>query len=153
MVATQPFHWASKAEDLTSDPGAYLLRIDLTRPAVLPPRFDQAVLSPGTYLYAGSAKGPGGIRARCRRHMTPLKKKHWHVDWLTQAAKRVTAAALPDSDECTIVQQLHELIEVTVPVLGFGSSDCASCPSHLVHWPNPARLGKLQHLLERYPSA
>ena len=45
------------------------------------------MLAPGCYVYAGSARGPGGIRARVRRHLRPDKTPHWHIDQVTAYAK------------------------------------------------------------------
>ncbi|MEE8318148.1 MAG: DUF123 domain-containing protein, partial [Dehalococcoidales bacterium] len=38
----------------------------------------------GYYAYAGSALN--GIPARVRRHLSPAKKIHWHIDYLLQKA-------------------------------------------------------------------
>jgi hypothetical protein len=50
--------------------GGYLLAIDLSEPvAVSICGKPSALLAPGLYLYCGSAKGPGGLRARLAHHM------------------------------------------------------------------------------------
>ena len=89
-------------------------------------------LEPGGYLYCGSAKGPGGLKARIARHLRTDKKPHWHVDRLTAAALKVTAWAYVGGDECALVRALAPLPH---PIPGFGSSDCPTCPSHLLAWP------------------
>src|SRR3954466_12462716 len=68
---------AAEAPDL---PGAYLLLVMLPRPlCVTLPRHPEATLRPGPLFYAGSARGPGGLRARLARHQRADKKPHWHI--------------------------------------------------------------------------
>ena len=96
------------------------------------PRRPDAVLQPGRYLYAGSARGPGGMRARLARHQRADKQTHWHIDRLTLAGTVPGAWIFPGGDECAIVAALSHL---PVPLPGFGSSDCRRCVSHLLAWP------------------
>lgn len=126
-------NWTDTAETLAPDKGAYALWLILTKPAPLPPgRFKQESLAPGHYLYLGSAKGPGGIKARCARHFRDDKKCHWQIDWLTVQASTIRAAAFPDGEECTLTQRLLKAKGISIPVPGFGSTDCRTCPTHLV---------------------
>lgn len=126
-----------KAEDLPALPGAYLLVIDLLTPMTIAlPGRPAATLEPGRHVYAGSARGPGGIRARVRRHLKGAKTVRWHVDRLTNLAGARTVIALPDGDECRAVGHLLGLPEAEVPAPGFGSSDCRRCPAHLVALPD-----------------
>ncbi|MDD9906167.1 MAG: DUF123 domain-containing protein [Rhodospirillaceae bacterium] len=84
------------ATGLSADPGAYLLLIDLAADRVLDiAAFKDHRVTPGHYLYAGSANGPGGLRARLARHLRRDKKPHWHVDRLTVAAERMLAFPFP----------------------------------------------------------
>lgn len=95
------------------------------------PRLNNPVLDPGFYVYAGSAFGPGGIRARVGRHLRADKKPHWHIDFLSAQAVCVDVNTYPGGRECDLVAAL--LAEgATVPVTGFGSSDCRDCAAHLV---------------------
>jgi Uri superfamily endonuclease len=81
-----------KAEGAPTLPGAYVLIIELTDSVEVTLRGKpRTTLQPGRYLYCGSAKGSGGIRARLSRHMRPGKVIHWHVDLLT-APGQVTGA-------------------------------------------------------------
>lgn len=120
-------------DDLPPAPGAYLLVIRLAADLAPDlPRFQGRVLSAGWYLYAGSAYGPGGIQARVARHMRRDKARRWHVDHLTVPARAVLAAGLPDETECKIASELARLGGFTVPLTGFGSSDCRTCEAHLL---------------------
>ena len=125
--------------DLITDPallpavgGAYLLIFGLEASAPLPKRFEGLHLPAGRYVYAGSAYGPGGIRARCRRHLRRDKPRRWHVDWLTQAASEILIHAFREGDECALIRRLSKLAGIRFPVPGFGSSDCHTCRSHLL---------------------
>jgi len=126
--------------------GAYALLIRLRDPAPLPGRFGGA-LQPGLYCYLGSAYGPGGIRARCRRHLTRDKATRWHVDWLTAEATAIEAVARPGLAECALVGAVLEIPGVTAPVAGFGSSDCRTCPAHLLAVPPELDMAHLRQAL------
>lgn len=117
---------------LPAEPGAYLLILDLGRPRFLDWRGGRQRLSAGRYLYAGSAYGPGGIGARVARHLRRNKESHWHIDRLTALIRQPRAIAFPGGSECDLVRRLSDTGRVTVPVPGFGSSDCGVCPSHLL---------------------
>ena len=121
------------ADDLTPRPGAYVLLIELAdpTPVKMPGRPDM-VLPPGRYLYCGSARGPGGIKARVGRHMRRDKVVRWHVDQLTTAGRVGGAWVFEGESECTLVAKLAEL---PVPIPGFGATDCKTCESHLLAWP------------------
>lgn len=112
-------------DTIPAAPGAYVLLIRLDAP--LPP------LAAGRYLYCGSAKGSGGLRARLARHMKKDKKIRWHVDRLTEAGVVEGAWVFIHGDECALVRQLAGF---PVPWPGFGSSDCRTCASHLLAWPD-----------------
>jgi Uri superfamily endonuclease len=123
------------AEDVAipSSPGTYALilydpcagRIEVGKLGV----FD---LQPGWYVYAGSAFGPGGLRARCRRHRLRTTRPHWHIDYLRTVASVRTIWFTPDAvpREHQWVEIIGSLPEASTPIPRFGSSDC-TCPSHL----------------------
>ena len=70
------------ANNLNPVPGTYVLIISATRKINL--RVGQAgqiSVRPGYYMYAGSARGPGGLRARVLRHIKTTKRCHWHIDY------------------------------------------------------------------------
>lgn len=121
---------------LPAAPGAYALLLALPRAVAAPERLGDAPLGPGLYVYAGSARGPGGIRARVARHARRGKPRHWHVDRLTEVGRVVAAVAIPEGRECAIVETLRNRPGVGFPVPGFGASDCRACPAHLLRVPD-----------------
>lgn len=122
------------ADDAPQGKGAYALVISLGAPAEFLHKGRVHSLPSGCYIYAGSARGPGGIAARLRRHFRPEKKPHWHVDRLTLVADEVRAFALEGASECGIVARLSGLPGFRHPLSGFGSSDCPACRSHLLQY-------------------
>ena len=96
------------ADRFPAGPGAYALTFRLEEPLALPiARLNRPVLDPGLYVYAGSAFGPGGLR-EC-----------------------IDVKTYPGGRECALVADLLTA-GATVPVPGFGSSDCRDCAAHLV---------------------
>lgn len=120
------------ADDLPVEAGAYGLTFRLDGPMILPiATLRNPVLAAGDYVYAGSAFGPGGIRARVTRHLRADKKPHWHIDHLSALASCIDVRTYPGERECALVaDMLAEGAEFPVP--GFGSSDCRNCAAHLV---------------------
>ena len=123
----------SEFDGLDTVRGAYLLLLGLSCPVHLRSRMiEQRRLAPGDYIYAGSAWGAGGIRARVGRHLKQRKRRHWHIDDVTEAADYVYPIAVPGGRECHLVHLLIATGRFSVPVKGFGSSDCSRCDSHLL---------------------
>jgi histidyl-tRNA synthetase len=126
------------ADEAPSLPGAYAMAIELTdKVAVRLSGRSSRILPAGRYLYCGSAKGPGGLKARLSRHMRRCKSVRWHVDQLTEQGFVIGGWIFPEGDECRLVQMCSHL---PMPIAGFGSSDCATCRSHLLQWPNRTAL-------------
>ena len=131
------------AHDIPDVSGAYVLAINLSEPVAVSLK-PSALLVPGRYLYCGSAKGPGGLRARLARHMRHGKSIHWHIDRLTEAGAVLGAWTVLGGDECHLVAALSHL---PIAINGFGSTDCRSCTSHLLRWPHGVgTLGPLEAL-------
>lgn len=127
--------WTS-SDDIPAVAGAYVLAVDLTAPVALHIRATPPVhLPPGRYLYCGSAKGRGGLRARVAHHMRCGKSIHWHIDRLTEAGTVLGVWTFPGGDECDLVTALSHL---PAAVEGFGSTDCRRCATHLLRWPHGA---------------
>ena len=111
-----------------------MLRLD--RPMTLDiPTLTETGIGPGRYAYVGSARGPGGIRARVRRHLRRHGKRHWHIDRLTAVATVEAVHTFVGADECDVVAALQAGIGCGVPAAGFGSSDCRRCEAHLLALP------------------
>ena len=110
--------------------GVYIVAMILPRRTkILRPT--PANLPPGLYCYAGSAHGPGGLRARLARHLAKEKSVRWHVDQLTIRASSLHVWAWLDGSECALAAHLEQQDAFSIPEPGFGSSDCAQCQSHL----------------------
>ncbi|MHA1538310.1 MAG: GIY-YIG nuclease family protein [Alphaproteobacteria bacterium] len=120
-------------DQIPNAPGAYILYFNIRAPLRLDiSALDFPLLAPGIHAYCGSARGPGGLRARIARHLRPDKSLHWHIDRLT-AGGRVNAIAYTyDGSECALLARLLAGAGASIPIPGFGSSDCRRCPSHLV---------------------
>ncbi len=133
-------------KDLPSDAGAYLLILRLGAPTNLViPKFAGRTLLAGWYLYAGSARGPGGIAARAGRHMRLSKPLRWHIDHLTGAAVETAVVPVPGGGECELAGSLARQGDVSIPLTGFGSSDCRQCRAHLLEYRVPVILNSHSH--------
>ena len=120
------------ADALPGEPGAYALTFRLDGTVTLPiATLDKPVFAAGDYLYAGSAFGPGGSRARVSRHLRADKKPHWHIDHLSARAACIDVKTYPGRRECELVADMLAA-GADVPVPGFGSADCRDCAAHLV---------------------
>ena len=107
----------------------------------------------GWYIYAGSAMGPGGLRARLARHSRSDKRLHWHIDYLlTEGTLEATwQMASSEKRECAWAKAMLGLLGARIPASGFGSSDCR-CPSHLVYLPHTPIDRHIRHALARIMS-
>ena len=117
-------------------PGSYLLVLYLRRQeAIRIGRLGEFLFPRGWYYYAGSAFGPGGLKARLSHHCKPLRRFHWHIDYLRNHAElRGLWFRTGENFEHRWPTALRQLPRAVVPVAGFGSSDC-SCLSHLIYCP------------------
>ncbi|WP_316860075.1 GIY-YIG nuclease family protein [uncultured Cohaesibacter sp.] len=122
---------ASLLDNCPKDAGIYLVAIELKHAAALK-RPSAMMLKAGLYVYAGSAHGPGGLKARLSRHLKKEKTLRWHIDQLTTQASSLTAFGWLDGTECDLVKLLSNNPDFFHPVPGFGSSDCSDCTSHLL---------------------
>jgi len=121
----------------TRGKGTYLLLIRLDADAQFQVgRLGEVCLQAGWYGYTGSARGPGGLKARLARHQRATKKRHWHIDYLLDMGTiyAIWQCGSLDRLECDWARALNENIPGTrFPVPGFGSSDC-HCPAHLIQF-------------------
>ncbi|MCU0500803.1 MAG: GIY-YIG nuclease family protein [Anaerolineae bacterium] len=131
--------------------GTYALLIDVTEPLALTVgKLGFVKLPPGAYVYLGSAHGPGGLNGRLARHMRLERRRHWHIDYLTEITP--TPYVYFEIDvrrlECRWAQRVLDLDGATAPVPGFGNSDCRnSCLAHLVRLPDSFRFDQLAAIL------
>ncbi len=139
-------------DDLPPLRGSYVVHLYLPFPQIIKVgRLGSYCLPVGHYLYAGSARGAGGLRARLGRHLRGGSVLHWHIDYLRAVAEvhgvlyTVTDRAL----ECEWSQALAQLPYARIPVPHFGSSDCRSgCRAHLIAFPRSTGIAHLQPVLE-----
>ncbi len=125
-------------EGLPARPGAYWLALCLTQPArVRAGPGPHRIWPAGLYVYAGQARGPGGIRARLGRHLRGHGQGPWHIDALRALAHPVAwgwtlaPSPTPRPWECQWAQAWLALPGAFVPQPGFGASDCRhGCPTH-----------------------
>lgn len=120
---------------LPPEPGSYLLVLWMGKDAALQGGpFPPVLLPAGVYIYCGSARGPGGIRARAGRHLRGGGARHWHIDRLLPRTKpmAVWARTGPSRLECAWARALAGEGRFSAPAPRFGASDCR-CPAHLWH--------------------
>ena len=88
---------------------------------------------PGYYVYAGSALGPGGLKARIAHHARISQRPHWHIDYLRLVLSLDEVWYSYDSEhhEHQWADAFRRLKGATLPISGFGASDCR-CRSHLL---------------------
>lgn len=109
-------------------PQTYQLLIEVTAPvSVCIGRLGTFDFPAGRYVYTRSAMR--NFEARVNRHLSTVKRTHWHIDYLLAApGVRVREVKRYGEAECLVNQQTGE----EIPVRGFGASDCrAGCGSHL----------------------
>jgi Uri superfamily endonuclease len=117
-------------------PGTYVLVLCLSHDEYLRvAHLGTHTFKAGYYCYVGSARGPGGLRARLSRHLRQRKKPHWHIDYLLPRATVVEVWAAPSTErlECLCAQTLLSMSGAEVLVPSFGSSDCG-CETHLLYF-------------------
>jgi Uri superfamily endonuclease len=122
--------------------GTYTLVIRLEKEARIEvQKWGSFIFQKGYYVYTGSALGDGAVslRNRVARHLKKKKAKHWHIDFLlgnTNAVViTVVAAESNVSRECQLNNAIKNVEGATIPIVGFGASDCKhNCGSHLVYF-------------------
>ncbi len=118
---------------MRADGGTYALILEARRAGpIRAGRLGELALTKGTYVYVGSAFGPGGVRARVRHHQTISSAPHWHMDYLRPAVRirQVWYSHDPEYREHEWARVFASTPGAAVPRVGFGSSDCR-CASHL----------------------
>ncbi len=124
-----------KSDDVRG--GAYLLYLRLESPIrARVGALGEVRMGAGVYVYVGSAKR--GLAARVGRHLRLAKLKrgkvHWHIDYLLirREVRLFLSEIFPGKDECYLSRAQARRAGTTVPIPGFGASDCqAGCSAHL----------------------
>ncbi len=130
-------------DKLPIETGIYTLFLRLLDPCVVRVgRLGHFKMPAGKYACKGSARGQGGLRARLGRHLRGNGKTHWHIDYLRAKSEVLGYAYFKAEEtgtgdfpaECAWNQALLDLNVASLPVPGFGTSDCMSgCGAHLVY--------------------
>lgn len=109
--------------------GSYVLELCLDRELVINPgRLGTIRLGRGRLRYYGSARGPGGVRARVARHLRDGGRRHWHVDWLLARAPVRKVRVDLEAGKCELVRRDLDTGRWAVAATGFGSSDLPDVP-------------------------
>ena len=136
---------AETTDSIPREPGSYALWLNLIQEKTIRVgRLGVCTFAAGDYVYLGSARGPGGLRARLGRHLRGNGKTHWHIDFLRKVADVHGFSYIirrgdsrNASMECTWSQKIAAFPGTTIPAPGFGASDCRSgCRAHLVQIPD-----------------
>jgi Uri superfamily endonuclease len=145
----------TETRQIPDTPGSYVLVGGLLEDVEISAgKFGGLCLKAGVYFYCGSARGPGGLRARINRHFRLDKKKHWHYDHIRShlALTHVWWGDASDS-ECDLCRWIGKAAQVSFPLAGFGSSDCVrGCRSHLIFIPSGTNLDAVEHYLSKKAS-
>jgi Uri superfamily endonuclease len=118
---------------MTAEGGAYALILFCSREELVQiGKLGPLQLRRGFYVYVGSAVGPGGVRARVAHHQKVSQRPHWHIDYLRPHTRleRIWYSHDRVRREHQWARVIHALRGASVPVPGFGSSDC-KCMTHL----------------------
>jgi Uri superfamily endonuclease len=102
-------------------------------------RWSGTAIPEGVYFYCGSARGTGGLRARICRHLNQTASKFWHFDYLKPylLVEKLWWICTEKNLECDFVCSLLSIKGASIPLSGFGASDCTrNCDSHLVFFLN-----------------
>jgi len=124
---------ATSRTNMTAEGGAYALilfcsqegPVQIGKLGILQPRR-------GFYVYVGSAVGPGGVRARVAHHQKLSPRPHWHIDYLRPhtCLDRIWYSHDRLCREHQWARVISGLRGASIPIAGFGSSDCR-CKTHL----------------------
>lgn len=126
---------SQRGVELPASAGSYVLVMQAA--GVVSPligRLGRRALAAGWYLYVGSARGPGGIAARCGRHLRNNKGLRWHVDYLLAVLKlrEIWYRCHPGTLEHDWARALLARPGFQNAWPHFGATDCR-CASHLLY--------------------
>ncbi len=98
-------------------------------------RLGRFCLGAGWDLYVGSACGPGGLAGRLAHHLRPVRRPHWHIDYMRDLAelRAILIILGRERRECAWAAAAAATPGAHIPVRRFGASDCR-CAGHLIYW-------------------
>ena len=95
----------------------------------------------GFYVYIGSALGSTStsLEHRLKRHLSPLKKLFWHIDYFLNSENvkiiSILYAHTSEQKECELASAISQLSKAEKLTPRFGASDCrANCGAHLFYF-------------------
>jgi Uri superfamily endonuclease len=146
---------SSEAHEIPDTGGTYALLLACPQSRKLRiGRLGDRRIPRGWFIYVGSAFGPGGLKSRCLRHLRPLRRLHWHIDYLRPAAslQGIWFSADPVPREHLWAETIAGMPGAGIPIPRFGASDCR-CRSHLFHLAARPVLAILRRrILQRAPA-
>ncbi len=120
--------------EIPSIPGTYSIVLSLNRNLHMATSSREFGLRKGTYVYIGSARGPGGLKARLSRHLAKKKDGRWHIDYLTSSPHCRIMALVSCASNRRLEVKLCKMFSKDQrynAIRGFGSSDDFENASHL----------------------
>jgi len=132
-------------------PGTYALVLFAPREAcVQVGKLGELRVRRGTFVYVGSAFGPGGVAARVRHHVCSRAAPRWHLDWLRDHLRPREVWLTHDGAhrEHEWARIFQDLPGASAPLAGFGASDCR-CPAHLFRFASPPSAAMFRRRLGR----
>jgi Uri superfamily endonuclease len=131
-------------------PGTYVLVLSSRSTDLIQiGRLGALQLQSGFYVYVGSALGPGGVRARLAHHLKLSRRPHWHIDYLRAhtSVEEVWYRLDGQRLEHVWAERISLAEGASVPLVGFGSSDCG-CESHLIFFRQRPPRERFRQVLE-----
>jgi len=96
----------------------------------------------GFYVYIGSALGSTStsLEHRLKRHLSPLKKLFWHIDYFLNSENvkiiSILSSNTTERKECELASTVSQLKKADIIIPHFGASDCrVNCGAHLFYFP------------------
>lgn len=136
---------------LPNSAGTYVLVLDLPEEQrLLIGRLGSFSFPEGTYLYFGSASGPGGLQARIRHHMGVSNRPFWHLDHLRPytCVRACFFSVSTQPLECIWQRKASQVYKPIYPARKFGASDCRSgCFAHLMRLGSEVNIADLGGML------
>lgn len=132
LLAYEELDWV----DMDSSVGTYAVMLQAEQvQQIAIGRFGTLAIQLGVYVYIGSAFGPGGLAVRVGRHWRGSAVRRWHIDYLRAVTQPIEAWITADSipREHVWAEVMRAMPGVSVPMAGFGASDC-NCLAHLFYF-------------------